>query len=83
MDNHLSSLILLRAIGLYKIQQIDVCGIAGDYCVKESIQGLLKHGFKGQYLRSKDFCPSIDDGTVFKQFHCRKRLKINLKWKNM
>ena len=75
MDNHLSSLILLRAIGLYKIQQIDVCGIAGDYCVKESIEGLLKHGLKDNICVLKDFCPSIDDGTVLNNFIAENGLK--------
>ena len=75
MDNHLSSLILLRAIGLYQIQQIDVCGIAGDYCVKESIEGLLKHGLKDNICVLKDFCPSIDDGTVLNNFIAENGLK--------
>ena len=75
MDNHLSSLILMRAIGLYDIKQIDVCGIAGDFCVKESINGLIKHHLKDNICVLKDFCPSIDDGTILNTFIAENGLK--------
>ena len=47
--------------------KIVVCGIAGDYCVMESIKNLLKHWkFELEVLVSG--VASIDDGTKLKEF---------------
>lgn len=40
MDNDLSSEALLEMISDYHIDEIDVCGIAGDFCILESLKGL-------------------------------------------
>jgi nicotinamidase/pyrazinamidase len=43
-----------------------VCGIAGDYCVKETIQNMINEG-----ITPKVFCPgivSIDGGKTFSDF---------------
>jgi nicotinamidase/pyrazinamidase len=40
MDNENSSIELLKIIETLEINEIDVCGIAGDYCVLESVKGL-------------------------------------------
>ena len=46
---------------------IIVCGLAGDYCVKESIKNLLKtENFDIEVF--KDGVASIDDGTTFNNF---------------
>ena len=40
MDNDLSSKALLEMISDCHISEIDVCGIAGEFCVLESLKGL-------------------------------------------
>lgn len=46
---------------------VDVCGIAGDYCVKETVKNLKESGlFNIEVLL--DCVASIDDGTTIKEF---------------
>ncbi len=53
---------------------IVVCGIAGDFCVKESIKNLLKHwNFKVKVLMNG--IASIDGGTALTEFINEKGLK--------
>ena len=53
---------------------IVVCGLAGDYCVKETIKNLLKYkDFNIEIL--KDGVKSIDDGTTFNNFINENKLK--------
>lgn len=42
MDNYESSKKLIRFIETLNVSQIDVCGIASEYCVLESVQGLVE-----------------------------------------
>ena len=54
---------------------IVVCGIAGDYCVKESIKNLLKHwNFKLEVLTAG--VASIDNGDTLKAFMKEKKLSV-------
>lgn len=41
-DNEASSARLRQIVDEYAIDQIDVCGVAREYCVKESILGAIK-----------------------------------------
>ena len=41
---------LLHLLGLLKISELYVCGLATDYCVKSSVIDGLKHGFKVKLL---------------------------------
>ena len=75
MDNYLSSKLLIRIVSVFDVKQIDVCGIAGDFCVKESINGLVKFHLKDNICVLKDFCPSIDDGTILNTFIAENGLK--------
>lgn len=51
-----------------RFTQIDVCGLCGDYCVKESIDGLIKHGFGKITSVLLPFTPSIDGGDTLLKF---------------
>lgn len=49
-------------------ESIDVCGIAGDYCVKESTLNLLKYVPASKVSILMDCVRSIDDGSTIKAF---------------
>lgn len=46
--------------------EIIVCGIAGDYCVKETVGNLIKKGHNPKILLKG--IASIDDGTIIQNF---------------
>lgn len=56
-------------------EEIDVCGIAGDYCVKESTSNLLNFVPAEKVTMLLDCIRSIDDGTALKDFVEEKGLK--------
>lgn len=74
MDNYHSSKQFLRIIG-EDVEQIDVCGIAGDICVTNTILGLIEHGLKGKLCVLTDFCPSLDDGSILNGLIAENALK--------
>lgn len=49
-------------------EKIDVCGIAGDYCVKESTANLLKYVPAEKISVLVDCVRSIDDGSTLDKF---------------
>lgn len=55
------------------IEQIDVCGIAGDICVLNSITDMFNFGYGDKINVLSDFCPCIDD-KVFDNFLKEKNL---------
>lgn len=56
-------------------ENVVVCGIAGDYCVKETIKNLLKHWKKFNISVLKDGVASIDGGTALNEFITENNLK--------
>ena len=48
--------------------QIDVCGIAGDYCVKSSAQNVLNYAPAEKVSILTDLTVSIDDGSTLAAF---------------
>lgn len=50
------------------IEQIDICGVAGDFCILRSMESLIKLGYKKNIFALTDFIPSIDDGTTLHNF---------------
>lgn len=49
-------------------ERIDVCGIAGDYCVKETIANIIGLGFKDKVVVLKELVASIDGGATLDGF---------------
>lgn len=47
---------------------IVICGIAGDYCVKETMKNLMSHWKKFNISVLMDGTASIDGGTALKEF---------------
>ena len=50
------------------IEQIDICGIAGNVCVLNSLGDLIKLDLKDKLNVLEDFCPSLDDGSTLHKF---------------
>lgn len=57
------------------IEQIDVSGIAAEYCVLESVKSLVNQGFSKQINVIEDFCPAIGDGSELHDFVEKNKLK--------
>lgn len=47
---------------------VEICGIAGDYCVKETAKNLLGMVPSDRVVIRTDLICSIDDGSVLKRF---------------
>ena len=43
-------------------EHVAVCGIAYDYCVKETLKDSVKQGYKDKLIVLSSLCPSIGDG---------------------
>lgn len=48
--------------------RVDVCGIAGDYCVKETTKNILKYVPAEKICILKDYTRSIDGGEALDKF---------------
>ena len=68
MQNNASADILARLIKALKIEQIDICGLAGDICVLNTAKDLcaISAGMKVNVL--EEFSPSLDDGSALREF---------------
>ena len=56
-------------------ENLVVCGIAGDYCVKETIKNLLKHWRKFNISVLMNGVASIDGGTAINELIAENNLK--------
>ena len=59
--NEQSFKILMNFLAVNDTQQIDVCGIAYDYCVHDSVEDAMKLGMSNKLHVLKDYCPCIGD----------------------
>ena len=57
-----------RVVTSYKIDQIDICGIAGDICVLNTLKDGIKIFGKEIFHVLEEYCPSIDKGTALHNF---------------
>lgn len=55
---------IFRIIDSKDIDEIDICGIAGDVCVSDTIRDWMKLGRKPKMRVLTRFSPSIDGGTT-------------------
>ena len=68
MQNNASADILARLIKALKIDQIDICGLAGDICVLNTAKD-IKAFFEGVKLNVlESYSPSLDGGAVLSAF---------------
>ncbi len=59
---------LAKYISDNNFDQIDVCGLCGDYCVLNSLMGLVDNGFKHLINVLVQFTPSIDGGKALSEY---------------
>ena len=57
---------------LDEAEKIDVCGIAGDVCVLDTLKDLVASGYKKKLNVLLPFCPSLDGGKVLKDYVLRR-----------
>ena len=57
-------------------EDLVICGVAGDYCVKETIKNLLKHWKNFNIEVLMNGTASIDDGSTLMQLIEEKNLKM-------
>lgn len=55
--------------------EIHICGIAGDYCVKETAANIIRHGYASKLTVLKDCIVSIDGGVALDAFIEEYKLK--------
>lgn len=66
--NAVSSPELCKMVNDNNLEGIDICGIAGDYCVLNTAKDALKIFGKEKINILTDFVASIDDGTTLNTF---------------
>lgn len=75
MGNYHSSKQLIRLINDENIEQIDVVGIANEYCVKNTVEDLVKCNLKDKLNVLFDFIAAINDENVLKNYVSENGLK--------
>ncbi|MCR4765466.1 MAG: isochorismatase family protein [Bacteroidaceae bacterium] len=73
--NIVSKLHLQMIIKMKNIQQIDLCGIAGDYCVIETLKDGCQLYDKNMFNMLMPFCASIDGGKTLTQYIINNNIK--------
>ena len=66
--NAASCVKLHKIVETQEIEEIDICGIAGDYCVLESLKDALREFPSMQFKILERFTASIDGGKTLAEF---------------
>ncbi len=67
-NNRKSHLYISRLLASHPVDRIDICGLAGDICVLNTLKdGVAKYG-KSFFHVLEDYAPSLDGGAALKQF---------------
>ena len=68
MQNERSAANLYKLIKLLKIDQVDVCGLAGDICVLNTAKDLKEIIGNANLNILEDYSPSLDGGKALRSF---------------
>jgi len=63
-DSEISKGIIRIIMMQHNIDELDICGLAGDVCVTETIKGAVKEFGTDKIKVLTKFSPSIDDGST-------------------
>ena len=68
MQNERSASVIIKLLMALGIEQVDVCGLAGNVCVLNTAKDLcaISAGMKVNVL--EEFSPSLDDGSALREF---------------
>lgn len=61
-----------RKVSIEDIEQIDICGIAGDVCVHDTLIGGIMEFGEEKFNILMDYCPCIDDDFLLKSLNVKK-----------
>ena len=76
MDNYFSQGKILKEVSDKNITQIDICGIANEYCVKETVKSLTeKHGLGDKITILSNFVAAIEKDEL-SEYAREKGLKV-------
>lgn len=64
MSNEKSRKVIRRIFKKKIVSQIDVCGIAGDICVRQTLMDCFAEFGREKFRVLTDYCPSLDGGTA-------------------
>ena len=67
-QNERSASVIIKLLMALGIEQVDVCGLAGNVCVLNTAKDLcaISAGMKVNVL--EEFSPSLDDGSALREF---------------
>lgn len=75
-DNAESAHHLQEMVSRYGIEQIDICGIAREYCVKESVLGAIRCFGAERICLLDEYIASISDETALAHIVTEHRLRV-------